>query len=291
MQLYLKLLAAATVEALLLCALSRLLFLAGYRLFGNPRHSTGGWVWQLFRTPGNLVHELSHAIVLFAAGFRVRRIRLSLRDPNGRGEVVVCGRWLRLIPDSWAWASASMSPLIAGITAILLLVHYLIEPGVVGAFAAPSLGEAVVTRAFSVLSRISWGHWPTYPLLLLVLSIGSELSPSDRDVKTALPRLLGAAAIACMLGAAFYGAPPGAPARTWFDAVALPTLRGIISAQELALALCAAASLMLLGPLVLRDALTTQRARPLAPPRQRPRRPALRRKSPTIAASSNRPPK
>lgn len=290
MQLYLKLLAAATVEALLLCAMSRLLFLAGYRLFGNPRQGTGGWVWHLFRTPGNLVHEMSHAVALLAAGFRVKRVRLSLRDPNGRGEVVVCGRWLRLIPDKWAWALASMSPLVAGIGTILLLMHYLVEPRTVGTFAASSLGEAVVARVFSVLGRIPWNHWPTYGMLFLVLSVGSELSPSDRDVKTALPRLAAAAAFACMLGAAFYSAPPGAPARAWFDAAALPTLRSIITAQELALALCTAASLILLGPVVLRDAVAAERTSPLSR-RPRPADPSRPRRSPPArAATSNRPP-
>lgn len=290
MQLYLKLLAAATVEALLLCALSRLLFLAGYRLFGNPRHTTGGWLWHLFRTPGNLIHEMSHALVLFATGYRVKRVRLSLRDPNGRGEVVVYGRWLRVIPDKWAWALASMSPLVAGIASILLLMHYLVEPTKLGAFAAPSVGEAVVARAFSVLSCIPWTHWPTYFLLFLVLSVGSELSPSDRDVKTALPRLAAAAAFACMVGAVFYTAPPGAPARTWFDAVALPVLRRIITAQELALALCGATSLILLGPVLLRDTIAAQRTSPLPRPSRTARTSRSRRSRPARAATSSRPP-
>ncbi|MCX7599176.1 MAG: M50 family metallopeptidase [Armatimonadetes bacterium] len=290
MQLYLKLLAAATVEALLLCALSRLLFLAGYRLFGSPRHTTGGWLWHLFRAPGNLVHEMSHAVVLFATGYRVKRVRLSLRDPRGRGEVVVYGRWLRLVPDKWAWALASMSPLVAGIATLLLLMHYLIEPGAVGAFAAPSVGEALVARAFAVLSRIPWSHWPTYVILFLVLSVGSELSPSDRDVRTALPRLAAAAALACMVGAAFYIAPPGAPARTWFDATALPTLRRIITAQELALALCGATSLLLLTPVLLRDALTAQPASQYPRPRKPARTSRPRRSPPARAATSNCPP-
>ncbi|MCD6351250.1 MAG: hypothetical protein J7M26_03925, partial [Armatimonadetes bacterium] len=89
---FLQLAIAATVEAVALVLLSRLLFVAGYSLLGRHRWRFFKLLWHLFRLPGNLLHELSHAVVLLLAGFRVEKIRPSLLDRSGTGHVEVRGR-------------------------------------------------------------------------------------------------------------------------------------------------------------------------------------------------------
>jgi hypothetical protein len=272
MQDYLKLLAAATIEAGLLCLLSRLLFLAGYRLIGNPKHPRGGRLWHLLRLPGNLVHEASHAIVLLVTGYRVEAVSLSIFDREGRGQVVARGRWHHLTPGWAAWGLAAFAPIVGGMVAISLLMRPLGLAGGAQAVSSTSMAQVFLARVQDVVGGVNWHAWQGYLLLALVLSIGSELAPSDRDVRGTLPGLLGAAALACLVGAFFYAGPVGIEWRGGFDAGARHLLNGAIRAQELALAVCGAASVFVVVPWLLRESLLEGHGRTSEKPSRHPRR-------------------
>jgi hypothetical protein len=290
MQDYLKLLAAATIEAGLLCLLSRALFLAGYRLVGNPKHKHGGRLWHLLRLPGNLVHELSHAIVLAIAGYRVEAISLSIFDAEGRGQVVARGRWHHLLPHWVAWGFAAFAPIVGSMVVIGLLMRPLGLTSNAHAVVSSSMAQVFLARVADVVAGVNWHAWQGYVLLALVLSLGSELAPSDRDVRGSLPGLLGAAAVACLLGAFFYLGPVSVGWRTGFDVGARHLLNGAIRAQELTLAVCGAASIFVLVPWLLRESLF-ESPRPVRPtPTRSPRR-AIRQARdtrPRLAGRSSR---
>lgn len=275
MQDYLKLLTAATIEAVLLCLLSRVLFLAGYRLFGNPNRHHGGRFWHVLRLPGNLIHEFSHAIVLLLTGFRVEALRPSLFDEKGRGQVVARGRWHKLVPHRVAWGLAAMAPIVGGMVTIGLLMRPLgLETGthvVVGS----SMAQIFLARVQDVAAAINWHAWKGWLLLALVLGIGAELAPSDRDVRGSIPGLLGTAAAACLLGAFFYLGPVSLGVRSDFDLIARHLLNAAIRTQELTLAVCGAAGAFIIVPWLLREGLFEEKA-PAVPPSRAPHRRASR---------------
>jgi hypothetical protein len=277
MQDYLKLLAAATIEAGLLCLLSRALFVAGFRVVGSRKHPHGGRLWHLLRLPGNLVHEVSHALVLALTGYRIEAISLSIFDAEGRGQVVARGRWHHLIPHWAAWGLAAFAPIVGSMLTIGLLMRPLGLSPNAHAVISSSMAQVFLARVADVVAGVNWHAWQGYVLLGLVLSLGSELAPSDRDVRGSLPGLLGAAAFACLIGAFFYAGPVSVEWRNSFDLAARHLLNGAIRAQELTLAVCGAASIFVLVPWVLRESLfenpRTENPRPVRPtPTRAPRR-------------------
>ncbi len=290
MQDYLKLLAAATIEAGLLCLLSRALFLAGYRLVGDRKHPRGGRLWHLLRLPGNLVHEVSHALVLMVTGYRVEAISLSIFDAEGRGQVVARGRWHHLMPHWAAWGLAAFAPIVGCMVTIGLLMRPLGLTSNAHLVSSTSMAQVFLARVADVVAGVNWHAWQGYLLLALVLSIGSELAPSDRDVRGSLPGLLGAAAIACLIGAFFYIGPVSVEWRVWFDTSAKHLLNGAIRAQELTLAVCGAASVFVLVPWLLRESLFEQQ-RPVRPTPTRTPRHVIRQARdtrPRLAGRSSR---
>lgn len=234
--------------------LSRLLFVAGFRLIGNPPSPARQQVWHVFRLLGNLVHEASHAVVLCVAGYRVVAIKLSIQDSRGRGEVLAQGRWHRLVCPAVGWAAASLAPVVGGVAAIALLMRLM---GVNFAWTpneAATVGEQLVGRWVAVLREVNFSSWQGWIFVLALLSIGAELAPSDRDLRGALPALVVLGAILCLCAAAFYTAPVGAPARIWFDNHARYVLHWILAAEEMALAVCGAMGVLAVVPLLVAEA-------------------------------------
>jgi hypothetical protein len=261
----LKLLAAATTEAGLLCLFSRLLFAAGQRATGSHPRGRGGWLWHVLRLPGNLVHELSHALVLAMMGFRVRRLRLSISDPRGQGEVVVQGRWHPLLPTA-GWVLGSLAPLIGGMLVIAWLTRLMgltLPPQPV----TGSVGEALVRRASALLASLNFHWWPTYLLLPALVSVAAELSPSDRDLRNSLQGLLLLAALLALVIAAVSSCPPTAPARQIVERVAEAALLRLLAAEELSLAVLAAAVVVLGLPVLVWQALRGPEGEAALPPR------------------------
>jgi hypothetical protein len=250
----LQLAAAATVEAAGLVLVSRLLFLAGFTLMGNPPASRGRLLWHLFRLPGNLIHELSHALVLCIVGYRVVCVRLSILDKHGRGEVLAQGRWHRLIPAILGWPAASIAPIVGGIAAIVVLTRVLGVPLPQSPYQATTLGEELVARWAAVLRNVNLASWQGWLFVLLVLSIGAELAPSDRDLRAGLPSLLIVGSVLCLLAAVCYLALPDAVARQWCGTYARNFLRRVMLAEEMVLAVCGAVAVLVVLPLLVREA-------------------------------------
>ncbi|MBC7288399.1 MAG: hypothetical protein H5T86_10215 [Armatimonadetes bacterium] len=251
----LQLFVAAIVEAGLLCVLSYLIFAAGQRLTFTRPGTRGHRLWHVFRLPGNLVHELSHAVVLWLAGFRVVRVQVSLLDRDGRGGVYVRGRWHGLVPASLGWALAAVAPVAGGVVTLVAIFHLLHLAPAAHAMRVDSVGQALVERALGWLAALDYHTPTTYLVLLLICSIGAELAPSERDLRSALQGLLMAAALTAVVAATAYSLPPGSPARTAFDKYATGSLTRLVAAQEMALSVLCGVALLLGVPYLLSEAL------------------------------------
>ena len=243
---------AAIVETGLLCLLSYLLFLAGQRLVFNRRSQGGQLLWHLIRLPGNLVHELSHAVVLTIVGFKVTGLRVSLLDrEEGRGAVYVQGRWHNVVRADLGWALGAMAPVVGGVGALVVIAQLLHLPAGAGAIQAGSLGEAIVQRAVGWLGALNFREPATYGLLLLIFSVAAELTPSEQDLRSSLKVLVAVACLAAIVGAIIYALPPTAPMRVTFDRHATAFLHRVMAAQEMALSVVCGVALLLAVPVAL----------------------------------------
>ena len=250
---------AAIVETGLLCLLSYLLFVAGQKLLFGRSGRLWYWLWHLVRLPGNLLHELSHAVVLTLVGFKVTGLQVSLFDRReGRGAVYVAGRWNELIRADVAWALGAMAPLFGGIGALVLIAHLLHIPAGAGTINAASLGEAFVQRATTWIGALDFREPWTYAVLLLMFSIAAELAPSEKDLQSSLKVLLAMACLAAMGLAIVYSMPPTAPLRMAFDERATAVLRKVMAAQEMALSVVGGVGLMLAVPVLIIEAMAAE---------------------------------
>ncbi len=178
MQQFLQLSLAATIELAALVLLSRFLFGAFY---ARPARGLGRLALELFRLPGNLLHEASHAAALFVCGFRVRQFVPSFLDRNGSGYCVAQGRWHRVVPAGLGLAAAGAAPLAAGIAALVAIAQWLglSEGGQAGS----TLGAMVAGRAVAIIRQLDFHAWTTWLALWLAASVAAELAPSDVDFR------------------------------------------------------------------------------------------------------------
>lgn len=99
-------LAVVAAQGVLLFVLSRALFVWVLQALAsrNPR-ARGGWLVLLVRLPGNLVHEISHALGFLICGYRVRRLVPCIFDRAGGGACQPGGRGPRSPSPGWprAW--------------------------------------------------------------------------------------------------------------------------------------------------------------------------------------------
>lgn len=181
------LLSVAT-EAALLFVLSRVLFMGVVSAVAD--HRGKGLLLGLLRLPGNFIHELSHALGFLACGYRVKRLRLCVFDPEGAGYCTPGPAWSPFAFPHLAVGLAALMPLLLGSLALVEAARAL---GIV----VPTMGPAnesvvvgAVLQSLSLLHHLDWGHWQTYVFLYLSLSIGAELSPSASDLRHALPTVL-----------------------------------------------------------------------------------------------------
>jgi len=211
-----QLLVVAT-EAIVLYALSRLLFSWAMRALAVPRPG-GGALLQFLRLPGNLIHELGHAIGYWACGYRVRRLVPCVFDKQGRG---TCQRGEPWAPVAVPWLAtgiASLLPLVFGTIILRSVVQALgveLHPmKVIG----DNMGGLLVSNIVTNVRGLDWGAWQTYVFLYLAFSIGAELAPSDVDLWHAVPAILASAAGCVVMVASFSRVPTDAPVRIWFEA-------------------------------------------------------------------------
>ncbi len=162
----------------------------GYRLF----RERGLLIWFWLNSPGVILHELSHALVVFLFspfGFRITSITLFRikpvvqRDPNGRvmrsggrqslqlGEVQYVrpqGRLMSHIGDGFS----GIAPLFGGVVALSFL--YWIATGY-------SLWDFPLdaTQHYFQILRPGWPWWTLIFAPYLIRTVTSELWPSRQD--------------------------------------------------------------------------------------------------------------
>jgi hypothetical protein len=132
-----------------------------------------GTLFHLVRFPGNLLHELAHALVTLACGYTIAGFTVSIFDPDGRGSVHP-GR--PFLPYARPWLAnllAPVAPVGFGVGALTLLYRWS------GAPALP-LGLADVPSA---LAALPWEDGRLWAGLALALPICAEMAPSDVDMR------------------------------------------------------------------------------------------------------------
>jgi hypothetical protein len=131
-----------------------------------------GLLLHLFRLPGNLLHELSHAVAFLVTGYTIRGFAVSLFDPAGRGHVTPGPAWTSLTRPWVANLVAPVAPAVVGL-AVLALAQGWLAPG--SGAGGPALVHALPT--------VAWGAPTTWAVLLLAVPVGAEASPSDVDLR------------------------------------------------------------------------------------------------------------
>lgn len=187
------------IEAVLLFLLSRILFTEVISSFADRR---GKGVWLgLLRLPGNLIHELSHAIGFLACGYRVKRLLLCIFDRQGRGSCTPGKPWSPFAFPQLAVGLSALMPLLIGSFILVLIGRWL---GVVHTTPAEpaQLLPAAWGRALALIHHLDWRRWQTWLFLYFALSIGAELSPSATDLRYGLPTL---AVLAASMWLFFFG--------------------------------------------------------------------------------------
>ncbi len=161
----------------------------GYRLMGEK----GRYIWFWINAPGVIVHELSHAAVIYlfsGCGFRITSITLFRIKPkvqensNGRmvrkpgptslqlGEVQYVrpkGRFMSEVGDGLS----GIAPLFGG-TAMFILLYWVATGYYLWNF-------PLDTHDHLQLIRPSWPWWTLIFAPYLILTITSELWPSRQD--------------------------------------------------------------------------------------------------------------
>lgn len=147
---------------------------------------------HLVRLPGNLLHELAHAVALLATGYTIVGFTVSLFDAKGRGGVHPGPAWIGIARPWLANLLAPVAPIGAGVLALAWLLPWSGVPAL-----PTSLGGVLPT-----LAAVPWDRWELWLALGLGFSIAAEIAPSDVDLAAWWrPALLAAV----LLGAAGYG--------------------------------------------------------------------------------------
>lgn len=186
---------ALLVQALLLMLVSRMLFRGMVCAFADRN---GGGLVTLLRLPGNLLHEASHALGYLLLGYRVRHMVPCVLDPRQSG---VCVRGKPWAPVTLPWladGAAALMPLLVGSVALVAVGHWLgimdhnsAAPGASGENVC--MLRAAQGQILLLLKSLDWHRWQTYAFLYLAATIGAEVSPSQTDLRYAVPALLGLA--------------------------------------------------------------------------------------------------
>jgi hypothetical protein len=243
----LKMILLVAAQAFLIYCLSRILFVWVLQSVAMRSHG-GGWFVKLLRLPGNLVHELSHALGYLLSGFRVKRLLPCVLDPDGRGLCQPGERWHELATMWLATGLAAIMPLLVGPVflrgAAVLLSFPLAHMAAGGPQGVGALVCDVLRQTFFSLN----GHdWRTYVFLYLGFSVGAEMAPSDIDFRRSLLPL---AVTAVLMGgaSAWLGyLHPESQAWAWYSThlfSALNWLFSLLAFAILATALVAAITLL-----------------------------------------------
>ncbi|MDP2310466.1 MAG: hypothetical protein Q8P18_30895 [Pseudomonadota bacterium] len=170
-----------------------------------------GTIQHLVRLPGNLLHELAHAVAMMATGFTVADLRVSLLDPAGRGHVRPGPPWIGVARPWLTNLVSPVAPVFVAVAALATLHATCAIPGL------PSSPAGILP----VLRAVDPARWELWVGLALGYSVTAEMAPSDIDLAAWWRPALVAAVF---LAAAAYG----------LEALAPGTVRGGLVSADLA---------------------------------------------------------
>jgi len=177
-------------EAVFLYVASRLVFERVLRATWG-RAPARRWLVGFLRLPGNILHESSHALGYYLAGYTVRRVVFFFVDEEGRGYCRPGRPWSPIALPWLATGLAALMPLVTGAVGLWAASLLLGVPG------DPS--DVTMTtdwrRLADVLTGLDYRAWHTWAFLYLALSIGAELAPSEIDLPKSVPAVIAAAVL------------------------------------------------------------------------------------------------
>ena len=207
-------LALVAAQGVLLFVLSRALFVWVLQALASrdPRQR-GGWLVQVVRLPGNLIHEISHALGFVLCGYRVRRLIPCIFDKAGAGACRPGVPWSPIAVPWLATGVAALAPLFVGSLVLYGVAQWMQIPLGEHPLSPSAPGRSVLQSLYHGLLALDYHSWRTWLFLYLAFTLGAELAPSGTDVKLGVPALLavGALTVALLLG--LYQLAPAAPLR------------------------------------------------------------------------------
>jgi hypothetical protein len=161
-----------------------------------------GRLVHVLRLPGNLLHEVAHAVATLACGYTIVGFTVSLFDPAERGGVRPGPAWTRFTRPWVANLVSPIAPLAAGIVALRLLARWSGAPTLPRSFAG----------AYAVASGLPFRSWELWAALVLAVPVCAEMCPSDVDLRAwARP----AAIVGLLAGAAAWAVEHWYPGLVW----------------------------------------------------------------------------
>ncbi len=162
---------------------------------------------HLLRLPGNLLHELAHAVAFLLTGYTVKGFAVSLFDAGGRGHVTPGAPWL---PWTRPWVANLIAPVAPAFVGLAALSWAQLQ-------VAPGAGAGGTALAASLLD-VAWRDVVPWVVLVVAGPVSAEASPSEVDLKAwAVP----ATVVTCLLLAGW------AAARAWAPELAEDALYGV----------------------------------------------------------------
>jgi hypothetical protein len=207
-------LAVVAAEGVLLFILSRALFAWVLQALASRHpHRRGGWLVQVVRLPGNLIHEISHALGFVLCGYRVRRLIPCIFDSAGAGACVPGKPWSPLAVPWLATGLAALAPLLVGSCVLYGVARWMHLPLGDQTLSALAPARSVLQSLYHGLLGLDYRSGRTWLFLYLAFTIGAELAPSGTDVRLGLPALLAGAALTLAVLLGVYQLAPSAPLR------------------------------------------------------------------------------
>lgn len=225
----LKMILLVAAEAFGIYCLSRILFVWVLQAVATRSHG-GGWFVKLLRLPGNLVHELSHALGYLLSGFRVKKLVPCVLDPDGRGLCQPGARWHELASPWFATGVAAVMPLLLGpvfLRGAAILLNFPLAR--IPASGPQGVGALLWQVLRQTLLSLDGHDWRTYLFLYLGFSVGAEMAPSDIDFRRSIAPLAVTALVVGSLSAWLGYLHPESPVWAWYSAHLFAALNWLFS--------------------------------------------------------------